>query len=94
MRHRVYSLYLSTYHETRFALSHDDEARLRALCADAAVRHGSESMLALLAMSDAETGRRPRTIAQVIGLVWRDGEVPAEVACRLPTANRETVRAA
>ncbi len=84
MRHRVYSLYLSTYHETRFALSDGDEARLRRLCADAAARHGSESMLAVLAMSDAETGRRPRTKSQIIRLVWRDGEVPADVACRLP----------
>jgi hypothetical protein len=78
MRHRIYSLYLSTYREAGYALSQPHEEHTRRLCESVANRSGLESMLAMMAMSDAETGRRPRSKAHILGFAWTRRAVAAK----------------
>ncbi len=84
---RIYGLYVSTFDRARAALGAADEQQLRALCRDVAGLAGLASSVALMALSDAECGRRPRSKWQLVGMSLRDAPLATGAAeTAVPTA--------
>lgn len=79
---------MSTFQQTTDVLRAGDEARLRALCADVALRGGIESTVSLLAMRDAECGLPLRSRAKILGHFWRTTLGARSERARYPRQNR------
>ena len=68
---QAYRVYVDTYCASVEVLQGHDEERLRALCSAVSRREGVESLVSILAMSDAERGLARRTRLDVLRTVIR-----------------------
>lgn len=68
---RVYQVYLETYAGVIDAIVAHSDDRLRDICSRTAMRDGADSLVAMMALSDAERGRGRRARAEVLQALWR-----------------------
>ena len=71
MAQHVYQVYLETYVGVLEAFDACSEARLRDICSRTAAREGADSLVALMALSDAERGRGQRGRMEILQALWR-----------------------
>ncbi len=78
MPKQAYEVYVSTFRTAVEALQAGDEVRLQAMCREVASRSGIASTVSLMAVSDAECGRPPRTQAGIRGMFWQNWSVDGD----------------